>query len=99
MTWEIIQKKVRGIAQKFDPRNFPMREWPEGVIGAAGNVYVRFDHPLYDSRRGKEIHGKLYDSPEEAIEELSAKIVERVLRDGEQVSVMVNVSLPKWTED
>lgn len=92
MAWETESKRVRGIAQNTKAAAF-IHELP------LGDVYVRFDKPEYDARAGKEVHGKLYETPEEAIQELSARVVERVLREGERVPVTVTITLPKWTED
>ncbi len=97
MAWETEVKKVRGIAV----RSLAMFARVGEPLGSMenNNVYVRFDKSLYDSRAGREVHGKLYDSVEEAIAELGAKTVERVLRDHEEVAVTVSVTLPKWIEE
>ncbi len=90
MAWETEVKRVRGTARNSKGAAF---------LAGEPTVYVRFDKSLYDPRAGVEIHGKLYDSPEEAIAELGAKTVERVLRDHEEVPVTVSVTLPKWVEE
>ncbi len=90
MAWETEVKRVRGTAQNSKALSF---------LAGEPSVYVRFEKSLYDSRAGREVHGKLYDSVEEAIAELGAKVVERVLRDHEEVAATVSVTLPKWVEE
>lgn len=91
MAWEVVTKRVRGTATKAMPGSF--------AGSASPPMLVRFDTPEYNAREGREVHAKLYDDAEEAIQELGARIVERVLRDDEDVKVTVSISLPKWVEE
>ncbi len=97
MAWETEVKRVRGTAR--NSQALPRLAGTMPLLAGEPAVYVRFERSLYDSRAGREVHGKLYDSVEEAIAELGAKVVERVLRDHEEVSVTVSVTLPKWVEE
>lgn len=102
MSWTTESKKVRGTAMDAS-KHFakPMLPMGTALVNETGRqVYVRFDKGVYDPRAGAEYHGKLYDTPEEAIQELGARTVERVLKDGESVEgVHVSLMINKWTED
>jgi len=95
--WKVVEKRVKGTAKLVDPFGPIAPKLPPGIRNP---VMVELDEPIWDMKTGHNVSYKVYETTEDAIKELGAKVVEQVQKDGQTVKgVRVSIRVHAWEDD
>src|SRR5207247_9024713 len=95
--WKVVEKRIRGTAKLVDPMGPITPKLPAGIRNP---VMVELDEPIWDMKTGFSVSYKVYETTEDAIKELGARVVEQVQKDGKTVKgVRVSIRVHAWEDD